>query len=63
MDGMKYMCIENKCGNTNFVIGKRYKILTRNRIECETLFLNLGDLKLTDEIEFAMCKFRVCGDY
>lgn len=56
---MKYRCIENKHNNSNFILGKDYAIKPHNRIECEMIHLDLEDTKLTDEFEFAMCKFKM----
>ncbi len=56
-------CIENKHGNANFVLGKTYKIISKNRIECEFLYLNLKDIKIDKEFEFALCKFKIVDKY
>lgn len=52
-------CFENKLNNANFVLGKSYKIISNNRIECEFLHLNLNKTKIDKEFEFAFCKFRL----
>ncbi len=54
---MEVKCIENKQNNGNFTVDKVYKI-TKSSIQCDFINLELPkDFILTDEFEFAFCKF------
>lgn len=62
---MKAKCIENKYGNTNFILGKLYE-MSKDGVRCDwgmwTKFENWNrpsSFKIMDVFEFAMCKFQI----
>lgn len=62
----KVKCIENKCGNTQFVVGREYTVIP-NGIKSEWVQISFDNKeewlaieKADKQFEFAFCKFEKC---